>query len=226
MDRNLNLRLASAAATLLLLGLMGYMLMPSSGANQFMAMDQALRNARSWRSHLVMQEPGRSRETKMEFYCPDRIHVWNQMVNEVNGERKLEEHETIDIGGTIYLRGLRGWTAAPSFRDFSGACVLGPRAVDDQLGQLELVMRMGKIRDTGKRNVGGAECHDWTGSLPTAGGWRDAWVVCIGEGDLPLQVRTPDSSLITTYTDWNKPILISPPRQEEIVQPNRQEETP
>ncbi len=221
MDRRLNLRLASAVVTLLLIAGVGYMLAPGSGASQFAAMDQALRNARSWRSHQVMQEPGRSRETKMEVYCPDHIHLWSQMINEEGGERKVVENETLDIGGTTYTRVVRGWTSTPSLRDASAACLWGPRGVDEQLGRLDLVRRAGRIRDTGKRSVNGAECRDWTGSLPTAGGWRDAWVVCIGEGDLTLQIRTPDGSQVTTYSDWNKPILISPPGREEIVEPNR-----
>ena len=163
----------------------------------------------------------RWRESKMEVYCPDHVHVWNQMINEEGGERKLVENETLDVEGATYTRVPLGWTRAMSGRKGSAACLWGPRGVDEQLGQLDLVVRAGRIRDTGKRSVDGADCRDWAGSLPTAGGWRDAWVVCIGEGDLPLEIRTPDGSQVTTYSDWNKPILISPPKREEIVEPTR-----
>lgn len=49
MDRKLNRRLASAAVSLILLGLVIFLMLPGSGAGQFQAMDQALRNARSRR---------------------------------------------------------------------------------------------------------------------------------------------------------------------------------
>ena len=57
MERKLNRRLASAAVSLFLLGGVIFMLLPGSGETEFRAMDQALRKARSRRSHLVVHEP-------------------------------------------------------------------------------------------------------------------------------------------------------------------------
>jgi hypothetical protein len=52
--------------------------------------------------------------------------------------------------------------------------------------------------------------------VPAPAGWREEFVVCIGDDELPREVFTPDRRLVETYSDWNAAIRIEPPPAEDV----------
>jgi hypothetical protein len=208
----LNRKLASSAVFLVLAGMVIYFLLPDAGGSQFARTDRALQNARSWQSRRLVQEPGKRIEETLEIYCPSRSRHWSKTTV---GDSTVEL-ETIHIEHTDYTRtgGVwNTWSSSPSRTPNLGTCTWGPRGVDDLLGQMGTVMRIGHIRKAGKRTVNDTSCRDWIASLPVPTGWRDAFLVCVASDDLPVEVATSDRTSVTTYSDWNKLIVIESPDQ-------------
>jgi hypothetical protein len=200
---------AGAALLLLLLIAVAIYLHSSQGPDEFLKMDHALRLAQSWRSHRVMNEPGRSNDQHMEVYCPTSVHIWQ---TSTSAGRPPQESETIDTMSGSYVRNGTEWMVSGfSERMISSPCSWGPRGADDFLGTLDVVVQSGRIHRGETRRVNGDLCRDWTASVPAPAGWRDAFVACIDDRHLPLEVAAPDRSLVITYSDWNKPILIETP---------------
>jgi hypothetical protein len=84
------------------------------------------------------------------------------------------------------------------------------------LQPLDLILTTGKVRKGEKRIVNGERCRDWVASVPAPAGWREEFVVCIGDDELPREVFTPDRRLVETYSDWNAAIRIEPPPAEDV----------
>jgi hypothetical protein len=217
MQWELKRRLGAGAAMLLLLLIsVAIYLHSSQGPDEFRKMDHALRLAQSWRSHRVMNEPDRSNDAHMEVYCPSSVHTWQ---TSTSYGQPPQESETIDTINGSYMRKGSDWMlAGVSERMISSPCTWGPRGMDDFLGTMDVVLQSGRIHRGDTRRVNGDLCRDWTASVPASTGWRDSFVVCIDEQDLPLEVAAPDRSLVITYSDWNKPILIETPP---LAPPNR-----
>lgn len=211
MKRNLGRFLAGRGVFVAVVALVVYYMTPGSGVSQFKEMNAALQNARSWRVHTVLNEPTRSSETSTEVYCPDRVHTAMKMTLDEGGRHIEDESETIFITGSVYTKKALGWSLRQDERYGSAACVWGPRGSDQALGQMDVIVRIGKIRKGGQRLVSSGWCRDWIASVPAPAGWRDSFGVCIGDDRLPREVFTPDRSQVSTYSDWNTPIKIEAP---------------
>jgi hypothetical protein len=198
------------------MGVLIYWAMPGSGASEFGKMNQALQNARSWRVHTVVAEPTKNVESTTEVYCPSRVHAENKIAMDEGGTHYEDASELIWIEGASYTRkGLR-WKYSHEERNQTASCVWGPRGTDTLLAEMDAVVRLGKIRKGEKRFMNDTQCQEWIASVPAPAGWRDMFIVCIGSDHLPREVSTPDRSQVSSYADWNKPIRIEAPAQEDV----------
>jgi hypothetical protein len=218
MELNLVSGLASRLVIFGLLAGLIYWAMPDSGSSEMKRMNAAMQNARSWRVQIVVAEPTKNIESMTEVYCPSRVHAVNKAVIDEGGRHTEESSENIWIEGTNYAKkGLR-WVTSQEERSRTASCAWGPRGTDTLLQPLDAILIAGKIHKGDKRIVNGERCRDWIASVPAPAGWRDEFVVCIGDKELPIEVFTPDRRLVETYTDWNAPIRIEPPPAEELNQ--------
>lgn len=218
MELNLASGLASRLVIFGLLAGLIYWAMPDSGSSEMKRMNAAMQNARSWRVQTVVAEPTKNIESMTEVYCPSRVHTVNKAVIDEGGRHTEESSENIWIEGTNYAKkGLR-WVTSQEERSRTASCAWGPRGTDTLLQPLDAILIAGKIHKGDKRIVNGERCRDWIASVPAPAGWRDEFVVCIGDKELPIEVFTPDRRLVETYTDWNAPIRIEPPPAEELNQ--------
>jgi hypothetical protein len=216
MERNLGSGLAARIVVFGLLALLIYWAMPGSGASEMKKMNAAMQNATSWRVQTVVAEPTKNVESLTEVYCPSRVHSVSKSVIDEGGRHIEDSSESIWIEGTSYAKkGLR-WVVSQEERYNTATCKWGPRGTDTLLQPLDAILIEGKIRQGDKRIVNGDRCRDWIASVPAPAGYRDEFIVCVGKGELPLEVSTPDRRLVETYTDWNVPIKIEPPPAEEL----------
>jgi hypothetical protein len=216
MERNLGSGLAARLVIFGLVGLLIYWAMPGSGASEMRKMNAALQNARSWRVQTVVAEPTKSVESLTEVYCPSRVHSVSTAVYDEGGRHLEDSSENIWIEGTSYAKKGMRWVTSQEERSRTATCAWGPRGTDTLLQSLDAILIAGKVRKGDKRIVNGERCRDWIASVPAPAGWRDEFIVCIGAGELPLEVFTPDRRLVETYTDWNAAIRIEPPPSEEL----------
>lgn len=212
MQHNLKRILVTATALLFLaLTAVAIYIRSNQGPEEFRQMDHALRLAQSWRSHRVMREPDRSNDQRMEVYCPASVHIWQSSTSYGQPPVQSEIIETFS-GSFVRKSPDSDWMlAGDSERMITSPCQWGPRGIDDFLGSLDVVLQAGRIHRGDMRRVNDDLCRDWTASVLSATGWRDSFVVCINQLHLPLEVAAPDHSLVITYSDWNKPILIQTP---------------
>lgn len=207
------------AARLVAIGLVAlviYWMLPGAGPSELKRMNVALQNARSWRVQTVVTEPTKSVESLTEVYCPSRVRTVNKAVSDEGGRHYEDDSEDIWIDGTSYGKKGSHWVVSQETRSRTASCAVGPRATDALLQPLDLILTTGKIRKGEKRIVNGERCRDWTASVPAPAGWREEFVVCVGDDGLPREVFTPDRRLVETYSDWNAAIRIEPPPAEEV----------
>jgi hypothetical protein len=216
MERKLWSGLAARLVMFGLAGLLIYWMMPDSGASELKKMRATLQNARSWRVQTLVAEPTKSMESLTEVYCPSRVRSVSKAVYEEGGKQIQDYSENIWIEGTNYAKKGSRWVMSQETRSRTASCALGPRATDTLLQLLDAVLITGKVRKGDTRAISGEICRDWTASVPTPAGWRDEFVVCIGDDHLPREVFTPDRRLVETYTDWNAAIRIEAPPAEEL----------
>jgi hypothetical protein len=217
MEPNLARSLASRAIVFGLVMVFLYYISPDSGASALRKMNGAMNNARSWRLHIVVNEPTKNLENTVEVYCPSRLHSVQKSIV-TDGAAPIENSsEFIWVEGASYHRKGLQWTVNNEERMQTASCTMGPRASDSMLQSLDLILLNGKVSKGGKRIVEGERCRDWTVSLPTSGGWREEYGICVNEHDLPVEVFTPDRRMVETYNDWNLPIKIERPPAEDIV---------
>jgi hypothetical protein len=215
MERNLWSGVASRLVMFGLAGLIIYWLMPDSGASELKKMNAAMRNARSWRVQTVVAEPTKNVESLTEVYCPSRVRSVSKAMYAEGGKQIEDYSENIWIEGTNYGKKGSRWVISQETRSRTASCALGPRASDTLLQYLDAVLITGKVRKGDTRAVSGELCRDWTASVPAPAGWRDEFIVCIGDDHLPREVFTPDRRMVEKYSDWNAAIAIeSPPPQE------------
>ena len=217
MERNLANGLAARAVIFGFVALLIYWVLPSSGVSEFKKMNEAMQNARSWRVRTVVSEPTKNIETLTEVYCPSRIHTQNKSVIEESGQRYEQSSEFIWIEGASYTRRGNGWILSNELQQRTSICSWGPRGTDAMLAQMDAIATAGKIRKGDRRVVGGFPCRDWIASVPAPAGSRDAFGVCVDSDHLPREVFTPDRSEVTTYSDWNQPVKIEAPANDEIL---------
>lgn len=217
MERSLASGLAARVVIFGFVALLIWWVLPSSGVSELKKMNDAMRNARSWRVHTVVNEPTKTVDSLTEVYCPSRLHSATKSVLEENGKKFENSSELIWTEGTSYTKTEQGWVLSHEVVQQSAACTWGPRGSDALLGQMDAIAKLGKIRKGDKREVGGFGCRDWIASFHELGGWKDLFGVCIDSEHLPREVFTPDRSEVISYTDWNQPIKIETPPSEEIV---------
>lgn len=208
--------LASRLVIFGLAALVIYWAMPDSGASAFKSMNAAMQNAKSWRVQTVVAEPTKSSESLTEVYCPSRLHSVVKGVSDEGGRHFEYNVENTWIEGTNYRNDGSRWMITHDNRWRTAACGAGPRGTDTLLQSMDAILVAGKVRKGAKRWVNGERCRDWTASVPAPAEWRDEFVVCIGEDDLPREVFTPDRRLMEAYTDWSTPIRIEPPPPERL----------
>jgi hypothetical protein len=218
MERNLGSGLAARVVIFGLLVLFIYWAMPGSGASEMKKMSAAMQNATSWRVQTVVAEPTKNVESLTEVYCPSRVHMVEKSVLDEGGTHQENTSESIWIDGTNYAKKGMRWVVSQEerYRDRTATCKYGPRGMDTLLQPLDAILIAGKIRKGDKRYVNGEQCRDWIASVPAPSGYRDEFVVCVGKGELPLEVSTLDRRLVETYTDWNTAIRIEAPPANEL----------
>jgi hypothetical protein len=216
MERIMASGLAARGVIFGLVALLIYWMLPDAGPSALKRMSVALQNARSWRVQTVVTEPTKSVESLTEVYCPSRVRTVNKAVSDEGGRHYEDNSEDIWIDGTSYGKKGSKWVVSQETRSRTASCFAGPRATDALLQPLDLILTTGKIRKGDKRIVNGERCRDWIASVPAPAGWREEFVVCIGDDELPREVFTPDRRLVETYSDWNSAIRIEPPPSEEV----------
>jgi hypothetical protein len=212
MDRKVASGFAARAVMFGLAAALIYWMLPDAGVSALRKMNAAMQNAWSWRMDTVVAEPTKKVESTVEVYCPARMHEVSKEVYDQGGKQFEETSESFWIEGTSYAKkGLKWATSQEERRRTTAACSRGPRSMDTLLDRMDMILTTGKIRKTDKRTVNGKKCRDWIASVSAPEGWRDEFGVCIGDGDLPLEVFAPDRQMVETYSEWNIPIRIEAP---------------
>ena len=191
-----------------------YWMLPSPGKSALKNMNAAMQNAWSWRMETVVTEPTKKVDTTVEVYCPSRFHQISRTVFDEGGRQREELTENFWIDGTNYAwRGAKWVTSQEENTRLRGtvSCTRGPRSTDALLDRMDLILTTGKVRRGGQRSANGETCRDWIASVSAPDGWRDEFGVCIGDGNLPREVFSPDRRMVETYSDWNTPIRIEAP---------------
>src|SRR5215471_5614073 len=217
MERSLANKLAARVVIFGFVGLLIWWTLPDSGISEFKKMNAAMQNAHSWRMRTVVAEPTKNVESLTEVYCPSRIHTQTKSAIEDGGKRIEDNSESIWIEGRAYTRKDNGWLMSGDDRQHTSACMWGPRGNDVMLAQMDTLGVVGKVRKGSKREVEGFPCRDWIASVSAPAGWRDVFGVCVDGDHLPREVFTPDRTEVISYSDWNQPIKIDAPPQEEIL---------
>lgn len=208
--------LAARVVAIGLVALVIYWMLPDAGLSELKRMNVALQNARSWRVQTVVTEPTKNVDSLTEVYCPSRVRTVNKAVSDEGGRHSEDDSEEIWIDGTSFAKKGSHWVVSQVERSRTASCSMGPRSTDALLQPLDLILATGKIRKGEKRIVNGERCRDWTASVPAPAGWRDEFVVCIGDDKLPREVFTPDRRMVETYSDWNAAIRIERPPAEQV----------
>jgi hypothetical protein len=217
MDRKLKNGLAARVVIFGLTAVLVYWVLPDAGVSALKKMNAAMQNARSWRMDTVVTEPTKKAESTVEVYCPSRFHEVSREVFEQGGKQFEESSESFWIEGTSYAKKGPKWVISQEERArISASCSRGPRSTDTLLDRMDFILATGKVRRGAKRSVDGAICRDWIASANAPEGWRDEFGVCIGVGDLPREVFSPDRQMVETYSEWNVPIRIEAPEALEM----------
>ncbi|HSB75871.1 MAG TPA: hypothetical protein VLC12_09490 [Terriglobales bacterium] len=189
----------------------------SSGQSELQKALDAKKAAHSWRTvTLLRAHPGRALETTIEVSCPDREHI----VTSLGGTR----YESIRVGNQAWTRSNNGaWTSEPENAD-AYPCGANPGAparwammnegrdpatvIATMAAKMNAQVGRGEIA-----RVGDSSCQRWIVSFQHPGGERGVnYTVCIDPGDhLPREVVMGSGGLVTTYSDWNKPMQIDAP---------------
>lgn len=190
----------------------------SSGQSELQQAFDAKKAAHSWRTlTLLKMHPGRALETTIEVSCPDREHIVTTLGD--------AHYEAIRVGNQAWIRGNEGgWKAQPEAAD-AYPCGSNPGApapwamMNEGRDPVSVISTMANKMNAqvGRgelAKVGDTSCQRWVVSFqhPGSTGRGLNYTVCIGIGDhLPREVVMGSGGLVTTYSDWNKPIQIDPP---------------
>ncbi len=176
-----------------------------NGKEELMRAAEAMKNAKSWREHMVMDEAGKSVQVEVEVSCPDKEHTTSTM----NGRT----FESIHLGNDSYTKIGGQWMRMPATRTALANCGMGTlRPARDQMDPMAELDKA-KITPAGLDTVNGSPCQEYQ-IEPTAGaepGSKDVTsTVCIGVTDhLPRQMKA--EGMTVTWSDWNQPVSIAAP---------------
>jgi hypothetical protein len=166
---------------------------------------------------LLRAHPGRALETVIEVSCPDRERITTTLGD--------AHYESIRVGNQAWVRSNDAdWRLQPASADAypcgSNSGAPAPWAMmNEGRDPTTVIATMAKNISTevsrgNLAKVGDASCQQWVVSFqhPGSTGRGMNYTVCIGNNDhLPREVVMGSGGLVTTYSDWNKPIQINPP---------------
>ena len=189
----------------------------SSGRNEVQRAFEAKQQAHSWRTKTELKaHPGRALETVVEVSCPDRERITTTL-----GETT---YESIRIGKDSWVKGASGtWNrqaaAADAYPCGSNPGAPSPWAMMNEGRDLTTVIAtMAKTAnaEVARGNtvqVENASCQQWIVRFqhPGGGGRGVSYTLCVGTDGLPRQVVMGSGGMISTYSDWNKPMNIQAP---------------
>jgi len=190
----------------------------SSGQSELQKALDAKKAAHSWRTvTLLRTHPGRALETTIDVSCPDREHLVTTL-----GDAR---YESFRIGKQEWIRGNDSDWKTQAVAPESYPCGANPGAPapwammnegrDPATVLATMAAKMNAQVGRGDlAKVGDSSCQQWVVSFQHPGGSGRGlnYTVCIDGGDhLPRQVVMGNGGLITTYSDWNKPMQIEPP---------------
>lgn len=200
----------------------------SSGRSELQQALDAKKAAHSWRTvTLLRAHPGRALETTIEVSCPDREHIVTSL-----GDTR---YESIRVGSQAWTRSNDGaWTAEPETPD-AYPCGANPGApakwammnegrdpatvIATMASKMNAQVARGQLA-----KVGDSSCQQWvvTFQHPGSSGRGVNYTLCLGTGDhLPREVVMGSGGLVTTYSEWNKPVQINPPPAATALQPSK-----
>lgn len=190
----------------------------SSGQAELQKAFDAKKAAHSWRmTTLLRAHPGRALETTIEVSCPDRERIITTLGD--------AHYESIRVGNQAWTRGNdTEWTVQPSGPD-AYPCGSNPGSpapwamMNEGRDPTTVIATMAKSISTQVSRgqvtkVGDSSCQQWVVSFqhPGSSGRAMNYTLCIDGGDhLPREVIMGSGGLVTTYSDWNKPMQINAP---------------
>ena len=212
--------LAFAAAAALVLALGYWMLSPGGGPDELKRMQEAIRNASTWR----MEYAGSGSEKLVmsgEFACP-RVHV----VVRRNGPPQpnpfaYQEFLVMEDGRYYRASPDAAWKTVEDAWGLENLCVQvrggggNPRFMPSIP---DLLLTGGVKVERGERNaVEGVPCRVWSAiHLLKVEDYKNE-SFCIGDDHLPRERVTSSGRFV--YRDWNEPLSITGPIRIELLEP-------
>lgn len=137
-------------------------------------------------------------EMVMEVACPDKMRTTTN-----SGGMMVE---MVRVGKETYTKAGKKWMKMPAAGQPESVCgaAAGGSA---QMPKLDANVKMTK---GGTQMVNGESCTDWTTTVTDAQGKQASSTMCVGNDNLPRQIRSGDA--VMTYSDWNKPVSIEAPK--------------
>ena len=195
----------------------------TTGKSEMQRALEAKKEARSFRmTTLLHLHPGRPLETVVEVSCPDRERFTTTI-----GDRAFH---AVRIGGKAYTEQLDGtWSVQDTQPSGWAPCGENPGepapwAVMNEGRDPSAVLA--KMADHAEFVRGAfvatpdGNCQQWTVTLKLPGGAAHGhganglnYTVCLAPGQrLPVAVSMGTGGMVTSYSDWNKPIQIEAPK--------------
>ena len=175
-----------------------------NGKEELMRAAEAMKSAKSWREHMVMDQEGKSVQVEVEVSCPDKEHTTSTM----NGRT----FESIHLGDDSYTKIGGQWMRMPATRTALANCGMGTlKPARDQADPMAALDKA-QITPAGLDTVNGSPCQEYQiATTATEPGSKDVTsMVCIGVSDhLPRQMKV--EGMTVTWTDWNQPVSIAAP---------------
>jgi hypothetical protein len=155
------------------------------------AIAAAMQKATSWK----MTMKSGTGETTMEIVCPDKMRTQSK-----TGAMTVE---MVRVGQNMYSKMGSKWMKVPATGQPATVC----GATGSQMPAMDANTKMTK---GGTQMVNGESCTEWTTTTTDAKGASVSSTMCIGNDNLPRQIKSGDS--VMTFSDWNKPITIEAPK--------------
>lgn len=194
----------------------------TSGKTEIERTLQAKKSAKSFRMKTVLRlHPGQPLETLTEVSCPDRERFTTTIGNRAFRAVRIADKayvEQEDGSWTVQDTAATGWSPCG---DNPGEPA--PWAVmnegRDPSTVLAKLLTMSQISPGALVATSESNCQQWVLSLQLPGGGQHGhgasglhYTACIDSSDhLPVAVIMGNGGMVTSYSDWNKPIQIDAP---------------
>jgi hypothetical protein len=195
----------------------------TSGNAEMQRSFAARQNVKSFRMKTLLQlHPGHPLETVVEVSCPDRERFTTTI-----GEKA---YHAVRIGGKAYVEQQDGsWAVQDTAAEGWSPCGANPgepapwAVMNEGRDPTAVLAKMlDKTEITRGAFVGTTDgnCRQWIMSVKLPGGTAHGhgasglhYTVCIDpDQHLPVAVVMGGGGMVTTYSDWNKPIQIDAPK--------------